>query len=1199
MSILLRPRHLKGPLRIQSLCRPSPICSQSYQSVVPLLHLNCNPSSSSSSLRYLDLCGNNTKKDICRQTISCFGSATQTTHHFCVPSDTPPTTPTATLLRRQQPLRHLLPPLQRPSPSTSSPSLRPRHHHHPRHLPAHQAVTAHDSFIVANLLPVRNNSYRFLRTFTTTANYPHPSCRTAVNSARFTRYRVSIRISTTLPVLQKLASRNHSTKARKMSTPSTSTPTQAAPVVLTAAEQKWTAPKVRQTFIDYFKSKGHVFYKSSPCVPHDDKTLLFANAGMNQFKPIFLGTVDESSDFGKLKRACNTQKCIRAGGKHNDLEDVGSDSYHHTFFEMLGNWSFGDYFKEDAIKFSWELLTKVYGLDPTRLYVTYFEGDSASGLEPDLETKALWRKMGVPDDHILPGNVKDNFWEMGDQGPCGPCTEVHYDRIGGGRNAAKLVNQDDPNVLEIWNNVFIQFNRGEDKSLKPLPHKHVDTGMGFERLVSILQNKSSNYDTDIFRTLFSKIQEVANIRPYTGKFGAEDTDSIDKTYRVVADHLRTLSFGIADGGRPDNDGRGYVLRRIVRRGSRYARKFMGVNIGSFFSSLLPALVEQMGPVFPELKERQAEIKKLLDMEEESFARTLDRGEKKFEQLAQIAISSKSPIPGHEVWKLYDTFGFPLDLTYIMAGEVSVGIDSEGVTVAEKKAKEISKVKKAVDGITRLTLDVHALAALKEDNIPPANDDAKFLWGDEAIIHDAKIVRILAKEGFVQSTEGLEEDAQVGILLDKTCLYAEQGGQIYDFGTISIPGKSELFVDHVVYHGKYALHSGIIQTGTLKVGDVVRVEYDEPRRSLIRVNHTATHVLNYALKEVLAKNGGEVHQRGSLVDQLKTRFDISWDGPITPEQIEKVENESNSYINQKVAVYTKEIDIKTAQAITGVRAVFGEKYPDPVRVVSLGIDLNLIVENPTDPQWANVSIEFCGGTHLKTVSDITEMVITEESGIGKGIRRVVCVTNEIAAGIRVLEKELAVKLKAVDDMAFGPKKEAAGKVFSSTLNSAQIGLVKKNTMKAEYAKINKQIIDDTKSRAKAFVVKAETAVAEAFAESNKKTALIILESGSTAKTLTDVLKTVGNNFNDKIVYFIVKPEEDQGKDTKIFHGVHVPTASVNQGRNAQSISSQVGAIIGGGAGPSRDGRTSQGAGVEFDKYDAAVETATKLLAALEV
>lgn len=331
---------------------------------------------------------------------------------------------------------------------------------------------------------------------------------------------------------------------------------------------------------------------SSSVVPLADPTLLFANAGMNQYKSIFLGTVDPNSDFASLKRAVNSQKCIRAGGKHNDLDDVGKDSYHHTFFEMLGNWSFGDYFKKEAIGFTWELLTKVYSLDPSRLYVTYFEGDPKGGLGPDLEAKELWKSIGVPEDHILPGDMKDNFWEMGDQGPCGPCSEVHYDRIGG-RLASHLVNQDDPNVLEIWNNVFIEYNREPDRSLRPLPNKHIDTGMGFERLVSILQDKPSNYDTDVFTPLFAKIQEIAEARPYTGKFDVDDVDGIDTAYRVVADHVRTLTFAISDGCAPNNDGRGYVIRRILRRGVRYARRYFAVEVGSFFSQLVPTLVGQM------------------------------------------------------------------------------------------------------------------------------------------------------------------------------------------------------------------------------------------------------------------------------------------------------------------------------------------------------------------------------------------------------------------------------------------------------------------------------------------------------------------------------------------------------------------------------------------------------------------------------
>ncbi|EDK46724.1 alanyl-tRNA synthetase [Lodderomyces elongisporus NRRL YB-4239] len=404
--------------------------------------------------------------------------------------------------------------------------------------------------------------------------------------------------------------------------------------------QKWTASTVRSTFLDYFKSKrDHTYVPSSSVVPHNDPTLLFANAGMNQYKPIFLGTVDPSSDFAKLKRAANSQKCIRAGGKHNDLEDVGRDSYHHTFFEMLGNWSFGDYFKKEAIGWSWELLTEVYGLEKDRLYVTYFEGDEKQGLEPDMEAKNFWLSVGVAEDHILPGNAKDNFWEMGDQGPCGPCSEIHYDRIGG-RNAASLVNMDDPNVLEVWNIVFIQYNRESDGSLRPLPSKHIDTGMGFERLVSVLQNKSSNYDTDVFLPIFDKIREITGVRPYTGKFGSEDKDGIDTAYRVIADHVRTLTFAICDGGVPNNEGRGYVLRRILRRGSRYVRKYMNYPIGSFFQQLVDVVIEQNKEIFPELERGVADLKEILNEEELSFAKTLDRGEKLFEQYAIIA--SKTP-----------------------------------------------------------------------------------------------------------------------------------------------------------------------------------------------------------------------------------------------------------------------------------------------------------------------------------------------------------------------------------------------------------------------------------------------------------------------------------------------------------------------------------------------------------------------------
>ena len=555
-------------------------------------------------------------------------------------------------------------------------------------------------------------------------------------------------------------------------------------------------------------------------VPLSDPTLLFTNAGMNQYKSIFLGTVDPASDFASLKRAVNSQKCIRAGGKHNDLDDVGKDSYHHTFFEMLGNWSFGDYFKKEAIEYSWELLTKVYGLDPERLYVTYFEG--ADGLEPDLEAKELWRSVGVPDDHILPGDMKDNFWEMGDQGPCGPCSEVHYDRIGG-RNAAHLVNKDDPNVLEIWNNVFILHNRESDRSLRPLPNKHVDTGMGFERLVSVLQDKMSNYDTDVFTPLFKRIQEITGAREYRGKFGDEDSDGIDTAYRVVADHVRTLTFAIADGGVPNNVGRGYVVRRVLRRGARYARKYLNTEIGDFFSKVVPSLVEQMGGMFPEIAKKESDVKEILDEEEKSFAKSLDRGETMFEKYAQqCKLHDSKDLPGTDVWRLYDTYGFPVDLTKLMAEERGLNINDKEVEEAQAKAREASKgEKKAAAGLVKL--DVHDLGALElMKDVPKTDDSPKF--GRENIT--AVIKCIYHNKKFLKSTKEVPEGGQFGVLLDRTNFYAEQGGQEYDTGRLVVDGVAEIDVQNVQVYAGYVLHTGYMSYGELSVGEEVICEYDE-------------------------------------------------------------------------------------------------------------------------------------------------------------------------------------------------------------------------------------------------------------------------------------------------------------------------------------------------------------------------------------
>lgn len=523
---------------------------------------------------------------------------------------------------------------------------------------------------------------------------------------------------------------------------------------------------------------------------------------------------------------------------------------------MLGNWSFGDYFKKEAINYSWELMTKVYGLKPDQLYVTYFEGNKEGGLEPDLEAKELWKSVGVPEDHILPGNMKDNFWEMGDQGPCGPCSEVHYDRIGG-RNAADLVNQDDPNVLEIWNNVFIQYNREPDRSLRHLPNRHVDTGLGFERLVSVLQDRMSNYDTDVFSPLFDKIQEITGARPYRGKFGADDPDGIDTAYRVVADHVRLLTFAIADGAVPNNEGRGYVVRRVLRRGCRYARKYLNVEIGRFFSQIVPTLTEQMGEMFPEIGRKEADIKEILDEEEESFSRTLDRGEKMFEHYAQESkLHDSKKLGGADVWRLYDTFGFPVDLTRLMAEERGLEIDEKEFEEAQAKAREASKqTKKTVADLIKL--DVHDLGKLERMNdVPKTDDEAKF--GENCpdcncsciplMLETARgnitsrVKAIYHAKSFLQDTKEIPEGDQLGLILDRTNFYAEQGGQEYDTGKILIDGVAELDVQNVQVYAGYVLHTGFIKYGTLSVGDNVICEYDEVSNShpTSPLNHLTQH-----------------------------------------------------------------------------------------------------------------------------------------------------------------------------------------------------------------------------------------------------------------------------------------------------------------------------------------------------------------------
>ncbi|KAH6845333.1 tRNA synthetases class II (A)-domain-containing protein [Chaetomium sp. MPI-CAGE-AT-0009] len=949
------------------------------------------------------------------------------------------------------------------------------------------------------------------------------------------------------------------------------------------AEAEWTGPRVRKTFLDYFAERGHSIVPSSSVVPHNDPTLLFTNAGMNQFKPIFLGTIGKTEPLGQLKRAVDTQKCIRAGGKHNDLDDVGKDSYHHTFFEMLGNWSFGDYFKKEAIQWSWELLTKVYGLDPNRLYVTYFEGNPAMNLEPDLEAKQLWLDVGVPEDHILPGDMKDNFWEMGDQGPCGPCSEVHYDKVGG-RNAAHLVNQDDPLVVEVWNNVFMQFDRQKDKSLKPLPAKHIDTGMGFERLVSALQNKTSNYATDIFTPLFARIQEVTGARPYTDKYGKDDVDGIDTAYRVAADHIRLLSFAIADGAAPNNIGRGYVVRRVLRRGVRYARKYFQAEIGSFFSSILPALVEQMGEQFPELKKKQEDIKEILDEEEVAFAVTLDRGEKQFEKYAALAVKSGgNKLSGADVWRLYDTFGFPEDLTKLMAEERGLTIDEAEVEVAREKAREASKaVKEAVQTFPKL--NVHQIAELENTvNLPRPDSDAKYAKGDIK----AKVQLIFTGAEFRKTSKELPPKTPLGLLLDKTNFYAESGGQVADTGTILIDGVAEFKVLDVQEFGGYVVHNGYLEYGELTAGDEVICEYDELRRQPIRNNHTGTHVLNHALREVL---GEEVNQKGSLVDQDKLRFDFSHKSQVSLEEIKKIEAMSNEDIKRNLKTYAKDVDLSLAREIEGVRAVFGETYPDPVRVVSVGVDVDELLKNPKNPEWRKVSVEFCGGTHVESTGAIKDLIIVEESGIAKGIRRIVAYTGDGAHQAQRDAKTFNEKLDHIQALEFGPQKAADIKAAAVELDALTISALTKEELRQRFAKIQKEVVDEQKKRQKAESKTALDTVQDHFKKDENKEAKFFvghLPISANAKAISDVMTYYKSKDKTRTVYVFAG-----SKDDAVMHGVYVGTDLSSKGVTAEQWTAAVTEVIGGKTGGKEPSR--QGAGAEPAKLDEAVARAEQWL-----
>ena len=931
------------------------------------------------------------------------------------------------------------------------------------------------------------------------------------------------------------------------------------------ANRPTTAADIRKAFIDFFVEKaGHTFAPSSPVVPHDDPTLLFTNAGMNQFKDVFLGRGKRN-----YTRAVNTQKCIRAGGKHNDLEDVGKDTYHHTFFEMLGNWSFGDYFKAESIRWGFELLTKVYGLDPNRLYATWFEGNPAAGLEPDLEAKALWESL-LPKDHVLPGNMKDNFWEMGDTGPCGPCTEVHFDRIGG-RNAAALVNSGDPDVLEIWNHVFIQFNREPDRSLKPLPAKHVDTGMGLERLVSVIQDKRSNYDTDLWAPVFEAIRVRTRARAYSGKLD----DHTDIAYRVIADHIRCLTMALTDGATPSNEGRGYVLRRILRRAVRHGHQTLGVR-GPFLKDLVPAVVASLGGAFPELAPAAKRVAHLIEEEEIQFGKTLERGLALFaDAAARVKKAGGKQIAADDAFRLHDTWGFPIDLTQVMAEEAGLAVDVAGYEALMEAAREKSRAAGGTDAGMHFPPD--AIAKLEELSIKPTDDHGKF--GGKPT--SATLMAIWNGKNFDEHVEA-DSSALLAFIFDKTPMYAEMGGQVADHGSFHIDGAVYLIED-VQRAGSYVLHIGRLKHGRMSCGATGQLMLERDRRDAIRSNHSATHALNLALRAVA---GDEVEQKGSLVDGEKLRFDYAAKAPLAVEQITDVEHRVNAIIKANLVVDAREVPLDAARRINGVRAVFGERYPDPVRVVSIGATVAELVAKPDNPKWKDLSIEFCGGTHLGSMGEAKQFVLVSEGGLAAGVRRVFALTGPRAMAAQMAADGLMQRIKdstKLDGEALA--KEIAD--ITKMTESLELGAV----AKVELDRALEPLREKAKAARKqaegasrdAAVAQARTLVEQHAAHAGKP--LVAMINGADAGALLAAIDAARAKLAETPILFL-SPDFDGGK---VAIAATCPKSAIDKGLKAGDWVKAAAQACGGAGGGRPD--TAQAGGKDPGKTREALDAAS--------
>ncbi|WP_335966529.1 alanine--tRNA ligase [Galbibacter sp. PAP.153] len=839
--------------------------------------------------------------------------------------------------------------------------------------------------------------------------------------------------------------------------------------------------EIRKQFLDFFNDKGHAIVPSAPMVIKDDPTLMFTNAGMNQFKEFFLGNKTP-----KNNRVTDTQKCLRVSGKHNDLEEVGKDTYHHTMFEMLGNWSFGDYFKKDAIAWAWELLTKIYKIDKDILYVTVFEGADAEGLPVDQEAYDLWKAI-VPEDRIILGNKNDNFWEMGDQGPCGPSSEIHVD-IRSEEEKAKtpgkdLVNQDHPQVVEIWNLVFMEFNRKADGSLEKLPAQHVDTGMGFERLCMVLQDKKSNYDTDVFTPLIREIETITN-----AKYNKEE--EINIAIRVIADHVRAVSFAIADGQLPSNTGAGYVIRRILRRAIRYGFTFLNQK-EPFIYKLVDTLIKQMHEFFPELKKEKNIIVNVIKEEENSFLRTLAQGLVLLDNI--ISTNDGKIISGAKAFELYDTYGFPIDLTALILEEKGYGLDEEGFLEELEKQKNRSRAATKVE-----TGDWEVLI----------DDPIEEFVGYDTLETQVRLTRY-------RKVASKKEGEMYQLVFNITPFYAEGGGQVGDKGYLESPNGDVVYIIDTKKENNLIIH--LSKNLPKNLNDTFKAVVDTKQRNRTAANHTATHLLHQALRSVL---GSHVEQKGSMVHSGYLRFDFSHFSKVTAEELTQVEDFVNARIREQLPLQENRATPFQEAVNQGAMALFGEKYGDLVRTVKFG-----------------ESIELCGGTHVKNTGDIWHFIITGESAVAAGVRRIEAITFDAAKEYFANQTDAYNQVKAV------LKSNARDPVNAIT------------ALQDENIALKKQVEQLLKDKAKGLKTELKATLEDVNGVKFLATK-VALDQGS----IKDLAFEMGNEYNN--LYLLFASENDG----KVMLTCYVSKEMVKEKNlNAGQIVRELGKLIQGGGG----------------------------------